>query len=258
MLNIIKADLFRIFRGKGIYVTIIIFLFIIVMQTLLGHLGQIGIFGTAPDEIPEPFTGYSAPFEVANTTDNLIWFTLPIIVFIAAADFTGGAMKNSFAGGVGRVEYYFAKLVLSGISLVIMLMLYITLPIIIASAVYGFGGEFNLMFIGSILKICLPQFLLAFVFVSVGIFLSLTFKKSAILCVIYFAFAFYPVIIAQMLISKFPNLLNYDLISNMKAHASPGGIFGEPDIIRTILLSCGFILTSIIGGILLFRKAEIK
>jgi cytochrome c-type biogenesis protein CcmE len=57
------------------------------------------------------------------------------------------------------------------------------------------------------------------------------------------------------------DLMIYDLVLNMKLFAMPADFLQERDpdlLLRCLILGGGYILASTIGGILLFRKAEIK
>ena len=46
MLNIIKADMYRILRGKGFYITIILLLVTIALQTAVSSKATVGMYNT--------------------------------------------------------------------------------------------------------------------------------------------------------------------------------------------------------------------
>ena len=278
MRNMLKADLFRIFKGKGVYITLIIFIALIILAVVNNSASGMGvnIEGMATPEAREiihnddgsivvidhrdhvTLTGKTAPLPMAQGTDILIYILLPFIVFIAAADFSHGTVKNLM--GTSRIKYYLSKLILTGISCVLIFLLYILLSITAATIMNGFGGTFDLQFILDIAKIYLPQIFLLFAYSCIGVFLAFTFKRTAILNSIYIAFSVVPAILIMILTNinqKFAYLMNYDLLSSMKLFGYPDNVVSH-DLARAMLLGLAYILITTVGGILLFRKSEIK
>jgi ABC-type transport system involved in multi-copper enzyme maturation permease subunit len=276
VLNIIKADLYRIFRGKTIYITLVILLALLVLQVLYGADGL--IFGVmvytedasiidadgALNEIissnNQIMTGNHVPFSFAAVTDNLIYFMLPFIAIIAAADFSNGAVKNLISSGISRNKYFFAKFILLALFCVILMVIYVILPIILGTVINGFDGEFNIEFIKDVAKIYLPQFFLVFAFVCIGLFISFTFKSVAALNTIYIMFSLLPTIVLAILVEfndKFFELMNYIPVFAIKSFAIPGSI-ATSDFVKMMITGCVYIVVCTVGGILLFRKAEIK
>ncbi len=261
MLNIIKADLYRIFKGKGIYITFIFFIAIIVLQIYSGSLGAVGVnTDTVSSYDNIKLTGAIAPFATSSFVDNYLYYLLPIIVIIAAVDFGAGTVKNILSNGVSRIKYYFSKLILAFIASTVMLFLNVVLSILLATMINGFGGEFNAKFISDILRVLLPQLYLFFAMSSVGIFLTFSTKRVGALSGYYIGFCLVPMILVYILSIGWPNalkLLDYDIVSNLRML---GGIvsFSNTDLARVYLLGSFYILVSTIGGLLLFRRSEIK
>jgi hypothetical protein len=204
-------------------------------------------------------TGKAAPIILAGYTDNLIYFLLPFIVFIIAADFSHGAVKNVFASGTNRGKYYFAKQILVAGASVVLILLNLIIIIVTAIIVNGFGGSFDLEFIKQLAEIYLPQLFLLFTFGCIGTFLTFTFKSTAIMNTVYIVYTLAPMIILLMLSQKYDSLYNYDLILNMKSFAYIGqNVLMNPSLTKAVFLGGVYISACTIGGILLFRKAEIK
>jgi ABC-2 type transport system permease protein len=268
MFNIMKADLYRIFRGKGIYITLAFVIFITALMVLSNGNIQVMTINTEPETITiggEVYdltmspTGRIAPFQMASSTDILVWFMLPFIVFIAASDFSQGAVKNLLAGGSSRMKYYIAKLILSAVICMVLTLFFIVLSILFGTMTNGFGGRFDAGYVGEVLKVYLPQTFLLFAYTCIGIFLAFTFKKVAVLNTVYIAFAFVPsltILILSDFSEKFIKLSEYDLYINIKACANAGLV--DVDYTKLMILGSAYILTTTIGGMLLFRKSEIK
>jgi ABC-type transport system involved in multi-copper enzyme maturation permease subunit len=241
----------------------------------------IGVFAGAPLEVPYEetasapnlgegnmmriITGKSAPFIIATYTDNLIFFLLPFIVFISAADFKNGTVKNLLSSGTNRVKYYFAKLIMITGASIFLILLNLFVTIITATIKNGFKGSFNIAWLSQIAEIYLPQLYLLFVFGCIGVFFIFIFKNTAALNTIYIAYSFLPVIIISILLSfseKFEFLPEYDLVLNMKSFAYSSEMdivnFMAPNLTRTLILGGVYIIACTIGGIALFRKSEVK
>ncbi|MCL2037231.1 MAG: ABC transporter permease [Oscillospiraceae bacterium] len=285
MRNIMRADLYRIFRGKGIYIVLAVFLFTLVMQVIFtgGEFGVMVYSETTPEDYEEivtvdeesgaihveyrrrqvDVTGREAPGRLVSVTDNIIYFMLPMLVFILTADFSCSTIKNHFSSGTSRNKYFMAKLTLTATVTALLSLMYVIIPIILATLLHGFGGEFDLAFIRKTAAVYLPQFCLVFAFVCIGVFLSFAFKRTATLNTLYIVATLAPMMIIMVLAeinTKFMDLAKYDLVMNIKAFAfgEESGYFVSADPTRTVILSAVVVLVSLIGGFLLFRKAEIK
>ena len=285
MRNIIRADLYRIFRGRGVYIILAVVTAFQILQIASSGRGQIGvsfedhsaenennyyetiitpegnqIMVYSPPEVI--MTGRAAPFKVAEMSDNIIFFLLPFLVIVAAADFSRGMVKNTIAGGTSRTKYYASKLILSGLICIALFLVYIIVPIIGGTIINGFGGSFDLEFLGELIKVYLPQLFLIFAYACIGMFITFTLKSKAALISIYLACTFVPsllIFITGSFNDRIYNLANYLIPANIQSFGYPEGMMPvDADLTRALILGGLYILTCTIGGILLFRKAEIK
>lgn len=137
MLNIIKSDFYRIFRGKAFYITILVIIATIALS-LFGlspmyvgsrplyseHEAQSGIVLSKEDEeiynttnsiLEERSIMKKYPFPLDNAiigvNSNLYYFFIVIIVLLLSVDFTGSTAKNTISSAISRKKYYFSKLV---------------------------------------------------------------------------------------------------------------------------------------------------
>ena len=130
MINLMKADIYRIFRGKGLYITIGFMLLLWFLQSF-GMMESIGISSESmesPDVIVSKLTGSAVPLIMMRANDNLLYILLPIIIFIASVDFSSGTVKNILINGISRTKYYFSKLILAMLFCSIMLFSCIVIP----------------------------------------------------------------------------------------------------------------------------------
>jgi len=280
MMNIIRADVYRLVRGKGLYITLAVFLAVLVLQVVGGanvnagvnveftglfdmenfdmesfDLGSLGLA-----DLFEPPTGAEASFQVMEASSNVLYFLLPLIIFISAADFSSGAAKNTLAGGVSRRTYYCAKMVLSFVSCALLLLVYVVLSVLAATLLNGFAGTFDGAYLLSVLRIFLPQLWLCLAGACVGNFFVFAFQKSAAVNGLYIAFLLVPSVLIftlSFISDWFERLSNYELTMSIRAlvqiDAMPTG-----DIARAVAVGAGYLLIAAIGGFAVFKRAEIK
>ncbi|MCL1831759.1 MAG: hypothetical protein FWG45_02475 [Oscillospiraceae bacterium] len=281
MRNIIKADLYRIFRGKGVYIVFVIFLGLIVLQTATGGVMNVGIsyedrafldsieglseeeadaaIKAYTQELSQKPTGSQAPFKLMDGADSLVYILLPFLVFITTSDFTSGAAKNIPISGISRGKYIASKLTLSGITCVVMLVVYVVLSVVIATLISGFGGTFDGEFVWSVAKVLLVQVWLFLAVTCVGKFFAFLTRSGAVVG-LYIAF----MLGVQMLIfvltfanDWFENLFDYDL-SMLIGKAAHLDTLSNGEIGQIIAIGAVYIVLSIAGSFAIFRKAEVK
>ena len=135
MLNIIKSDLFRILRGKAIY---IIFIVIILMNILsivsmttpnIGiSIGNSGIVDINDTELLQRLSeaksigeyrdimksrgNYELDKAIIGQNSNLYYFFIAVVVVVLCADFSNKSIKNTISSAITRKEYYISKLLI--------------------------------------------------------------------------------------------------------------------------------------------------
>ena len=276
MRNIIRADIYRIVRVKGLYITLAVLLTIIVLQVTGGvNMNIVGVTApeenasienTDPDRLDVSYllhspTGTEAPFQVMGATSNILYIMIPLIIFIGGADFSSGAMKNALAGGLSRAKYYISKLILACVCCALLTIIYVLVSTILATIINGFGGAFDRAFISNVLKIFLPQLLLCVAGVCVGNFFVFIFQRSGgAFTGIYIAFLLVPTLLIMVLTlmnDRLFRLFDYELTMSIgsltQINAMPAG-----DIGRVVAVGGGYIVAAALGGYALFRRAEIK
>jgi len=283
MMNLIRADIYRIFRGKGVYITLVILLGVIVLQVTAGAYMSMGVsaddihmidmLSESDDAMAqlvdaslnngiEPFQrpfGAEAPYTAMTFTDGILYILLPLLTFISTADFTSGVVKNTLAGGMSRSKYYISKLTLSCITCTLLLIAYVLLSTIFATLISGFGGTFNWEYISSVIKVFAMQLWLVLALTCVGHFFIFITRSGSFIGV-YIAFLLVPslVLFLLSLINRwFENLLIYDLTMGLSMLLNVS-VMPANDIIKIILIGAGFIVAATIGGFLYIKKAEIK
>lgn len=252
MINMMKADVQRIFRGEGIYYTMGALILFIIMHVS----GQSNVGDTTLRN-----TGINMPFYLMQITSNVIFAIIPTVIFIGADDFSTGAVKNVLTSGTSRIQYYASKLILSFLFCIFLFGLHILGGTIIVTIIRGFGGTFDMDFVISVLKPFLAQLFLLLAVASVGMFFVFVTRKTSDVTGWFVAFIMAPSpLIVQLLApinERFINLLDFELVT-MIAQLSSFTELSTGDITRILLTGAAYILISTIAGIMLFRKCEIK
>ena len=263
MLNILRSDLYRLIRGKCIYITFLIYLVFTGVQ--IAFPGEVTI-GFSPEIVPgvenlaDKVTGISAPFIAMTYTDNIIYFMLAILFALTAADFTSGAVKNTLAGGISRTSYYFSKLLLALFLCTLMFIGGILVSVLISTAMHGWGGAIPKDYLLSVLRPFGAQLLLLAAAVSVGTAVVFITKNGASSIALYLFFFLGLTMIAFLLgqiSDDMKVLMNYDFIVNLKMLASVN-VIPAGDTVRALSLGVACIAASIILGMFSFRRSVIK
>ena len=281
MINIIRADIYRIVRGKGLYITLAAFLVMIILQTVGGANMNAGVNTDALDmfsidlaninleelssqsfdisDLFSPPTGREAPFQVMSATSNILYVLLPLLIFVGVADFSSGSARNTLAGGVSRGKYFCSKLILSCAFCVLLLIIYVVFSVIAATVRSGFGGAFNGEFVLDVAKIFLPQLLLCLAGACVGNFFVFLFRSHAVTGV-FIAFMLVPsilLLVLSFISSRFERLYEYELTASIGA-LTQIGTMSSGEITKTLLVGAGYIILAIAGGLAVFKRAEVK
>lgn len=276
MLNLMKADLQRIFRGKGIYITLGAFLTLILTVTIVfSVVGGLDIADTqsmrvnfglnvveADDFILEmiPITGATIPFQMMVSVNGLFPFILVMVVLLVGVDFASGTVKNVLASGVCRVKYYVSKLILAWLFCALLYSLYVMIPTILVALIRGLGDRFNWALITSIMGPFLIQLSTLLAITSVAVFLMFTTKKIATTTGLYLGFLLVPPAIFSVLIvinERLVGWIYHDLTLGNEAIADFPNL-ASGSIARLFITGLVYILASTIGGLLLFKKSEIR
>lgn len=265
MLNIIHADVYRLLRGKAIYITLIVLAAFVALNVASG-MTTIGLNRSLTEELYQSTNetimteGLKTAETIVSNSDSLIFFLMPLFIGVCATMFTHGTVKNKLSAGVSRVTLYFSKLLLSAVLCLLLILAYVLFGMITAVVLRGFGGLPPWEATSDMVKSLAAQLVILLAFSSVGVFLSFSTRRAAAVNGAYIAFILVPSIIVNIL-SSFSNTiteyLKYDLYGCLMSFIYIDRL-SSPDILRGILVGAVYILASTLAGIAIFRKCEIK
>jgi ABC-type transport system involved in multi-copper enzyme maturation permease subunit len=264
MMNILRADLYRILRGKSLYITFAVLLAIVALMVAASAEITMGVNMRDVDanvySNDFQYDGLNAAEALYKNMNILPYIMLPLIITVSAAVFSCDAVKNELSFGASRMKLYLSKLVLSSVVCVLLMLLYMAFGMLFATAMRGFGGPAPEGYWPHILKVCASNLLLLIAFNCVGTFLVFATKRTAAVIGAYFGFCFVPSIVIALLAYLNPDLVrlfDYDLMTGLLKMGYIG-ILPSADIVKALALGVFYIIASTAAGLMLFRKAEIK
>lgn len=281
MLNIIKSDIFRIIRGKAIYVAIIVMM-IMAISSIIGMApGRIGIVSTNTQIMEDSTENQELQEKINNTSSlletrkiikeygefeldrqiiganiNLYYIFIVIVFIIICVDLSDSTVKNTLSSAISRKKYYLSKLMTTLILGTILILInnyaiyFLNIPIN--------GIKFSTNFI-EFTKLTLLQLPIMYGIISLLVCIAFITRKKAI----YNSIAIPLIIVVQLILMGIIALFKLDssIMTNWEIQYILSNLVENPTtkyIIKTFLLGAAYILIFNIIGYVSFKKAEIK
>ena len=261
MLNLIRADLYRLAHGKTLWVTTgLLSLFALLMgsgifaPTLRMTIGHNRVEQSSP-----LINGAQAPFVLMASPEYLLYALLPLLIAVACADFTHGAIKNTLSRGRSRAQVYAARLLLASLIGIALDLLQIALALVAGASALGFGQPFNPAYFGRLAEVFLLQMPLILGVISTGIFLTFLFQRIIPTVGVYllgFTTIFMLTTLWAANPAEFRLWLRYDILYGLRMIATQ--VLPSPDAFRWAALGAGTMLASTALGILAFQKSDLR
>ncbi|MCL2003704.1 MAG: ABC transporter permease [Oscillospiraceae bacterium] len=262
----IRADIYRIVRGKALYIT---FVLLLALNVLTVAIEQQGTVGAGMYELDEAyghnpahtrFDGIHIVPVLYESMDNTAYYLLPLFILAAAPMFSHGTVKNTLSCGTARTKLYLSKLILTSGLTVAMMLFYLASGVLVATIFHGYGGTSPDGYWLHVLKICSAQLLLLLALNCVGTFLVFAFRRTAIVNGVYIAFCLVPAVVIMALTNVsegFVRIYDFDLLGNIRKFGFIDALTAA-DILKGFATGAFYIIAPTIAGIALFKKAEIK
>ena len=277
MTSIIKADLYRIFKGQGFYIMFGVIAGVFIIFRGVGIL-NITIAGSPMNAqgtmLDNQFNGMQAPFMAMMIMDFIAYLILAIVIFVVSSDFSSNTVRNALSSDVSRTKYYFSKLT-TVIMLCIALALFTVIaPTIVGSLAEGFGGELSSEYIMSVLKPFGAQLFLFICLACVGVFFAITTKSNAATTGGFLAFVIVPDVVIQYYLDFVTHragvldaAVQYNEgLGRLSIFSITGSIrnmlfaseLPSERVLLTLAIGAAYAVVATIAGVLLFRKSAIK
>jgi len=269
MRNIIRADLYAIKRGKALYITFALVLMLNILLIIATHAGggiHIG-FVIDPAALAEmtadpdiEFNGIQALIRMYSEMDNLMYFLLPLVLVAAVPIFKFGTVKNDIAWGISRTKLYFSKLTVAVGLCLALVVFHIATGTLIATVAFGWGGPVPDGFWSTALLTIGARTFMLLALTCIGVFFVFTFKRTAMVNGAFLAFLFVPPVILSIFHEigfDISRIVNFDMLLGM-GQLGALRLLETSDVVMTLGMGAFYVLATILGGIALFKRAEIK
>lgn len=279
MFNIIKSDLYRLLKGKAIYITVLIMAVMLGLSIYELQPGYVGVTGGGLEQMyeedPEEMTDMrdmdvqslaearkmykQYPYEldkaILGTNANLYYLFIILIAVIISADFSKRTVKNTIASAVSRRKYYFSKLICCILTCTMLVLLNNYGMYIVNRLV---NGEDFSSSMAAITKVTFYQLPIMYGIISLLVCISVVVKKGSA----FNAISIPLLIVAQLLLSLFVKIFKIKGgIFNYEYQTVLGKLAGSPEnnyIIKCVMLGIIYIVIFNVIGYYSFKKAEIK
>ncbi len=273
MMNLIRADLYRLFRGKSLYVMLVLLIGFIVLQTLVpGGIFDVEVSSSSSSssaalanlELDVPaLSGRQAPGAMLAGADQLLYFMLMVINVVAMTDFSTGAVRNVLANGTSRTTYYFAKLLLCFTFCAVLHALSIVVAVITATLHVGFGEFLGQPTLWGILRAYGAQTLMLCAATAVGVALAFTVKRGVALNAWYLVFFLVVPMVVYMVGQIVPSMIRffeYDYVINLRSLAQLANREPMPgnELLRCAAITLALLVGSTGLGLRHFRRCEVR
>lgn len=278
MINMIKADFYRIVRSKGIYIAFVIILIMLGLDIYMVSAGNIGLHIESPEKIESDLDAMSydevqdlslseyrqilletknskLDREILGNNLNLYYSFIFAAALAIAADFSGSCVKNTLSSAISRKKYFLSKLVFVTLCCLIMFF-FNTYAVYFANII--FNNRNLASDIGTVTKISLMQLppMLAIISILTGFAFAL--KKTAAFNTVSIPFIMLVQILLDLLgtFFKIPaKVFEYELqrmIINLAMEPS------TKFVLQSYAVCAAIIIVFTLIGWLSFKKAEIR
>lgn len=263
MINLLRSDLYRLFKTKAFYVCSLVAL----------ALSALGVFMTDwanhmasqnPEMVSTSLTsikdGLSSGLQVFSDGNVHIFMAIFIAIFITA-EFSHGTMKNAVSKGFQRYQIYLSKIVTMIVATYIMISIMFIFTTISATIVSGTFGVLTWNYLGQILAMIGVELLLHAALTSVYVMVAMVIRNGAGVIAINIIVVNSVVPLLYMALTYlFKNKIkfyDYGLRNNILSYLMSLTPPGE-DVVRAIIVGLAFFAVTVAAGIFAFKNMDVK
>lgn len=277
MINMIKADIYRITKSPVFYIAIGIVLIMLAVSIAICQPGALGtanmslledkgIMSMNIDELNKmsfsdmrnfmmSLDGYKLDKEILAMNMNLYYIFIFILVVVVSTDFSVGSVKNTLSYSIKRSRYFISKSVISLIVCIIFFFANCYLAYFLNRII---NGEKLSSDIETITRICIMQLPVIIAISAMLTGLAFMIRRNSIYCVITFT----GIMIYQFASQLLTNVFGVSkVITKYELQAMIMTLSSDPSVsyIRNSYIACGILsVVFLTTGWLMFKKAEIK
>ena len=175
MNDLLRLEFHKLKRSKSFYIILIIMLAFVVISMITTKL----LAGLA-DQINEIGAEFGETFSAAGesvllgflSAGNYSLLTAIFVAIVVCDDYESHIIKNIFARGYSRSDFYFAKFIYLIVATSVMFIISVSLSAVLSELLFGINGD-----IGKIVLLISLQYLAAMAGVSLYFLISVAIKK---------------------------------------------------------------------------------
>ncbi|MCH5273737.1 MAG: hypothetical protein J1E35_08685 [Lachnospiraceae bacterium] len=278
MINMIKADFFRLMRSKGIVIAFVFIMAMIATDIYTVQPGSIGVHVNTGNSVENEISdmsyeeiqalsiseyrkimletkGYALDRAVLSANINLYYAFIFVAVIVITADFSASTVKNTLSSAISRNKYFFSKIAV--VNICCLGLLFLNTYIMYFSNLI-FNNRNLASSLGTVTKITLLQLPPILALVSVLTGFAFLLKKTAVFNTVAIPF----IMVFQLLLSvltmvfkiKEETLYYVPHMMFIKLSQNPSGHY----IFYSYLVCAAMIVMFNLLGLLSFKKTEIK
>lgn len=282
MINMMKADFFRLIRNKAFYIAAAIILLMAGLSIYIVQPGYLGMTVSISTQENNPGTemlnnmsyeemqsfsvsdmremmlkydGYELDRDILGANTNLYYVFIFIAVIVLTSDFSCGGVKNTLSSAISRRKYYFSKL---GFITICCLVLFFLNTYFVYFGNLIFNGENLSAGLGEITKISFMQLPVILALISLLTGIGFMVKRTAIFNTI----AIPLIIVVQFLFTLLKTLFKVkDSVMGYEFQTMLIKLAGSPSdsyMVRSYIFCAVIIAVFVTLGYMSFKKAEIK
>ncbi len=279
MLNLIKADFYRILRGKAIYICMLFILlsgFVSALTISPGHVG-LSVSSSTSDIMNDPeffeklqkansITAlrdvmksqgeFKLDREILGQNVNLYYVFIAITVVTLCVDFSNRTVKNTLSSSISRKKYYLSK-VITIFTLSTFILVFNNLSAYLIN--YFMNGIGYTSSLKEILELTIIQMPLIYGIISLLIAFAFVFGKTSVFNTIAIPFIMVVQLIGLGIINLFR--IKADWFYNYEIQFALAKLANNPSsgfIIKCVCLGFIYIVLFNSVGYLVFKNKEIK
>lgn len=259
MLNIMKADLFRLRKSKaipGIFVGLILIL-------LLGNILAVNGGGKMTfmsdtlnlNEVIYSIKGSAIMPELLKGSNILVFFLIPIVLNVFISDFKFSTIKNSIGYKYSRINIYVSKFILSVILTFLIVFCYALCGLLLNVIFNKMQVTISINDFIEVTKIILIQLPIYFGIVSFMFLIGTIFKNPTVISVIV---VLYPMLITVVTFTfKLMDLSQYEPITCLDK-AAYLSVLSSNEILKIIFIGLVMMILFTSFGVYIFNHDDLK
>jgi ABC-2 type transport system permease protein len=259
MFNIIKADFYKFFKSKTFYVSLIVALLFATLYVVATYFGvqQMGQPGGPPVGAIETNTR-GLLFRAIDSNIVIMLIAVMTSIFVSA-EYSTGIIKDTVSSGKSRTKIFLSKLIVTAVGASLILVFNVIYQTLFGLLFLEYGTAFNMVEFWLVLKTLFSALVVIISFNTLFATLTTAFKTlgaslaSNIGLLMFGGLIFY---LISLIGDFFKNITDYWLADNLTKIVQ-NAMLNSYEFKPLIIALC-YLIVSVIAGILIFKKQDIK